>query len=63
VWAFILQEFQGRLITRVIAAWQVVHPEEALLLGLVTVPCHEDVISSVLPGVQGDCNVPAEKMA
>jgi hypothetical protein len=33
------------LLSRVIVAWQVVHPEEALLLGVVSVPCHEDVIS------------------
>jgi hypothetical protein len=35
-----------------------VHPEEGLLLGIVLVPCHEDVISSVFPGikvVEDDC--------
>jgi hypothetical protein len=33
----------------------VIHPEEGLLLGVVSVPCPEDVISSVLPGLEGDC--------
>jgi hypothetical protein len=41
----------------------VVQPEEGLLLGVVSVPCHGDVISSVFPGIQGDCKVTAKKMA
>jgi hypothetical protein len=41
----------------------VVQPEEGLLFGVVSVPCHEDVISSVFPGIQGDCKVTAKRMA
>jgi hypothetical protein len=33
----------------------VVVPEEGLLLGVVSVPCCEDVISFILPGIQSDC--------
>jgi ABC-type transport system involved in cytochrome c biogenesis permease component len=32
------------LLSAFIVNWQVVHPEEGLLLGVVSVPCHEDVI-------------------
>jgi hypothetical protein len=32
----------------VIVAWKVVYPEEPPLLGVVSVPCHEDAINSVL---------------
>jgi hypothetical protein len=39
----------------------VVHPEEGLLLGLVSVPCHKDVIRSVLSGIQADCKVIVER--
>jgi hypothetical protein len=41
----------------------VVHPEEDLLLGVVLVPCLEDVISYVFPGIQGDCKVAANRRA
>jgi hypothetical protein len=40
-----------KLFSRVSIAWQLVHPEEAVLLGVISIPCHEDVISSVLPGI------------
>jgi hypothetical protein len=33
------------------------------VLGIVLVPCHEDVISSVFPGIPGDCKVTANRMA
>jgi hypothetical protein len=29
---------------------------------VVSVPCHEDVISFVFPGIQGDCKVTAKRM-
>jgi hypothetical protein len=29
----------------------------------VSVPCHKDVTSSFLSGIQGDCKVTAERMA
>jgi hypothetical protein len=57
-----LQGVQERLLPRVIVVWQMVHPEKALLLRVVSIPCHEDVISSVLPGIQDDCKVTAKKM-
>jgi hypothetical protein len=48
-------------------AWQVVHPEEALLLEVVSISCHKDIISkdvicSVLPGVQDNCKVTAKRI-
>jgi hypothetical protein len=33
------------------------------LLWEVLVPCHKDVISSVLSGIQGDCKVTVKRMA
>jgi predicted nucleic acid-binding Zn finger protein len=44
----------AELLSRV-RSWLVVHREEALLLGVVSCPCHEVVISSVLPGIKDDC--------
>jgi hypothetical protein len=38
----------------------VVHPEEGLPVGVVSVLCHED---DIIPGIQGDCKVTAERMA
>jgi hypothetical protein len=32
------------LLSGFIVDWQVDHPEEGLLLGVVSAPCHEDVI-------------------
>jgi hypothetical protein len=43
--------------------WRVVHPEEALLLRVVSAPSHEDVISFVFSGIQDDCKVTVERMA
>jgi hypothetical protein len=42
------------MLSGLIANWQVVHPEEDLLFG---------VVSSVCPGIQGDCKVTAKRMA
>jgi hypothetical protein len=36
------------LISGFIVKEQVVHPEEGLLLGVVSIPCHEDIIISFL---------------
>jgi hypothetical protein len=41
-------------------SWMVVHPEEGLLLSVVSVPCHEDVTDYFCPfliprQLQGDC--------
>jgi hypothetical protein len=47
----------------VTVTWLLVYPEEGLLLGAVSIPCHEDVISSALPRIHGDCKVTAEIMA
>jgi hypothetical protein len=44
---FVLGEVP-QLISGFIVSWQVVHPEEGLLLGEVSVSCHKDVISSDL---------------
>jgi hypothetical protein len=50
-----LGEVPEELLSRAIVPWQVVYPEEALLfLRTVSFPCN-DVISSVLPGIQDDC--------
>jgi hypothetical protein len=46
-----------------VVIWRVVYPEEALLLGVVSVPYHEDVIGSISPGIPGDCKMTAEQMA
>jgi hypothetical protein len=35
-----------RVFYLVTVAWQVIHPEEAPLLGIVSVLCHEDVIET-----------------
>jgi hypothetical protein len=35
-----------------VVIWRVVHPEEALPLEVVSVPCHKDIICSVLSGIQ-----------
>jgi hypothetical protein len=51
------------LLSRVIGAWQEVQREEALLLGIFSVPCHTDFISSVLAGIQDNCKVTAERVA
>jgi hypothetical protein len=40
-----------------------VHPKEALLWEVVSLPCQEDVICSVFSGIQGDCKVTAKWMA
>jgi hypothetical protein len=57
--------FRGsrEVVTQDIVTWQVIYPEEALLLEVVSIPCHRDVISSVLPGTQDDCKVTAERIA
>jgi hypothetical protein len=52
-----------KLLTRVFVSWHMVYPEEALLLGVVSVHCHEDITSSVLSRVQGDCKVTTKRMA
>jgi hypothetical protein len=39
--------------------WQVVHPEEGLLLGVVSVPCHKHIIICLSwnpRGLQSDCS-------
>jgi hypothetical protein len=38
----VLQVFPEKLLSRIIATWQVIHPEEAPLL-VFSVPCLEDV--------------------
>jgi hypothetical protein len=40
-----------------------VHPKEALLWEVVSLPCQEDVICSVFSGIQGDCKVTAKWMS
>jgi hypothetical protein len=40
--------------------WQLVHPEEVVLLGAVSFSCHKNLISSILSGIQGDCKVVVE---
>jgi hypothetical protein len=52
-----------KLLSRVTVPWHVVHLEEALPLGIVSVPCHKDIINSVLPGIQKHCKVTAKRMA
>jgi hypothetical protein len=37
--------------------------KETLFLGVVSVPCHEDVISSVFCGIQSDCKRTAKRVA
>jgi hypothetical protein len=48
------------LVSELIVTWQLDLPEEVLLLEVVSVSCHEDVISSVFSEIQGDCKVTAE---
>jgi hypothetical protein len=50
----------GEFLSRVTASWQVVPPEEALLLWIVSIPCHKDVMSF---GIGYDCKVTAKSMA
>jgi hypothetical protein len=40
-----------------VVSLRVDHPEVALLLEVVVVPCHEEVISSVFSGIQGECKM------
>jgi hypothetical protein len=50
------------LVSRFIITWQVVHPEEGLLFGIVSSLVMK-LLSSVFPGIQGDRKVTAERMA
>jgi hypothetical protein len=52
----------GEIVFRVTVTWQVVHPEETLLLGIASISCHKDVISSAIPRIHSDCKVTAESM-
>jgi hypothetical protein len=51
------------LLSRFIVVWQVVHPEETLLFGVVSFTCHEDVISSIFPVIQNDRKMTTDRMA
>jgi hypothetical protein len=62
---FIVKHFQSHVwllrgCYAVIFTWQVVYPEDVPVLGVVSLPCHEDTNSSVLPGIQDDCKATAE---
>jgi hypothetical protein len=46
-----------RIYSESLSPWKVVYPVEVLLLGVVSAPCYKNDVSSVLPGIQGDCKV------
>jgi hypothetical protein len=54
--------FRGSWTIQSCCHLQVVSPKQALQLEVDIVPCHEDAISSILPGIQDDCQVTAERM-
>jgi hypothetical protein len=54
----ILVLFMGEILE--LLSWRLVHPEESLLLGVLSVPCHEDAFDYFCPfliprWLQGDC--------
>jgi hypothetical protein len=42
---FVLEGVLEKLLSRVIVAWQVVRPEEALVLGVVSLSCRKDIMT------------------